>query len=293
MKNVIDRADAMLPGFKELNYKVERELLLNGKSPKTYAAYIRSLADTCLHFGRLPFDISDEEIANFLFTVQKKKNYSETYFKFAVYSLRYLFKIYGLDDRRIQLPSIPRNKQLPTILSPKECKALFKAPERFKDRFLLTLIYSAGLRLSEVQKLELRDIDTERMLIHVRQGKGKKDRYVVLSQLLSDKLSLYCQTYEIEKYVFPGQKKGNYVSKTTIQRTMRNAVKTAGIKKRADVHTLRHCFATHLLENGTDIMTVKEQLGHSDITTTMRYLHVCNLSREKSISPLDTLYNIK
>lgn len=293
MKNVIERAESMLPGFKELNYKVERELMLNGKSPRTYAAYIRSLADISLAFNRLPFEVSDEQIADYLFTVQKEKNYSETYFKFAVYSLRYLFKIYGMDERKVKLPRIPRNKQLPTILSCEECKLLFKAPKRLKDRFMLALIYSAGLRLSEAQKLELRDIDTSRMLIHVRQGKGKKDRYVVLSKFIADKLPLYCQTYEIEKYVFPGQKKGNYVSKTTIQRIMREAVKTSGIHKQADVHTLRHCFATHLLENGVDIVTVKEQLGHSDITTTMRYLHVCHLNRKKSISPLDTLYHIR
>lgn len=289
-KNLVQTASEKIRGFEEIRYQVEKNLMLNGKSQRTYQAYIHHIAGVCLHFDCLPFDISDEQISDFLFKIKKEKNFSETYFKFVVYGLRYLFKIYGFENRKLKLPNIPRNKQLPVILSKTECKKIFSTPKRFKDRFLLSLIYSAGLRLSEVQKIELKDIDTERFLIHVRQGKGKKDRYVVLSKFIAARLDKYCSQYTISKFLFPGQKHGNYIAKTTIQRIMRLAVQESGIKKHADVHTLRHCFATHLLENGVDIITVKEQLGHSDIQTTMRYLHVCNLQRSKSISPLDDLY---
>jgi len=291
MKNIIDRAVCEISGFEEIRHKVERELINNGKSPKTYYAYIRQIASVSLYFGRLPFDVTDEEIAEFLFKVKTENNYSETYFKFTVYGLRYLFRIYDMEERKIQLPSISRYKGLPVVLSNRECKLLFKTLKKFRDRFLLCITYSAGLRLSEVQKLEVRDIDTDRMLLHVRKGKGGKDRYVVLSKFIASKFEEYCTTYKIEEFLFPGQKKGNYLSKTSIQKIIQKAVKQSGIKKNANLHTLRHCFATHLLENGIDIITVKEQMGHSNIQTTMNYLQVCNLERTRSISPLDTLYN--
>lgn len=291
MKNLIEKAVSEIVGFEKLRYKVERNLINNDKSRRTYKAYIHHIASVSMYFKRLPFDISDEEIADYLFKIKTENKYSQTFFKFTVYGLRFLFKIYGFEDRKINLPSLPKNKNLPVILSKSECKRLFKTPKRFKDRFLLCLIYSAGLRLSEAQKLEVRDIDTDRMLLHVREGKGKKDRYIVLSKFIANRFEKYCKEYKIEKYVFPGQKKGNYVSKTTIQRIMREAVKSAKIQKPANLHTLRHCFATHLLENGVDIITVKEQMGHACIQTTMMYLQVSDLQRTKSISPLDSLYN--
>jgi site-specific recombinase XerD len=155
------------------------------------------------------------------------------------------------------------------------------------------LIYSAGLRIGEAQRLERTDIDTERMLIHIRQSKGRKDRYVVLSKLIANKFIKYCLEYKITKYVFPGQKPGNYISKNTIGRILKNALKLSGIEKKVCPHTLRHCFATHMLENGVDTVTVKEQLGHADIQTTMLYLQVSNISRKPAVSPLDSLYGIK
>ena len=183
--------------------------------------------------------------------------------------MRYLFRLYKLDDRRILLPAMSKKIVLPIILSKTECKRLFLAPDNFKDRFLLTLIYSSGLRISEALRPQRFDIDTDRDLLHVRQGKGKRDRYVILS------------------------KEGNYLSKSTVFRIFRDAKKKSNITKPATIHTFRHCFATHMLENGIDIVTVKEQLGHTDIKTTMRYLQVSNLDRKKCISPLDNLYNIR
>ena len=172
MENIIERPSKSVSGFEELRHRVERELTINGKSNKTYYAYMRQIACISLDFGKLPFDITDDEISEYLFKVKTEKGFSETYFKFTVYGLRYLFKIYGYTDRKISLPIIPKRETLPVILSQGECKRLFKTPQKFRDRFLLCKIYSAGLRLSEVQKLEVRDVDTQRMLLHVRLGKG-------------------------------------------------------------------------------------------------------------------------
>ncbi len=240
MKNIIEQAQKSVKGFESMRYKFERDIIVNGKTQKTYKSYIRQIASISLYFNKLPFRIV-----------------------------------------------------LPIILSKTECKRLFLAPDNFKDRFLLTLIYSSGLRISEALRLQRFDIDTDRNLLHVRQGKGKRDRYVVLSKFIAMKFDKYCKAYNIKNYIFPGQKEGNYLSKSTVFRIFRDAKKKSNITKPATIHTFRHCFATHMLENGIDIVTVKEQLGHTDIKTTMRYLQVSNLDRKKCISPLDNLYNIR
>jgi site-specific recombinase XerD len=293
MSTIIERAKVQIKGFTDLSHRLERDIILNGKSRKTFNAYIGQIASIALYFKKLPFDVSDDQIAEFLFQVKTENRYSETYFKFTVYGLRYIFKLYGYNQRKIDLPSIPHEKTLPVILSQQECKQLISLAKTFRDKFLLALIYSAGLRMGEAQRLEKNDIDCQRMLLHIRQGKGKKDRYVVLSKLIANRFDKYCNEYKITKYVFAGQKPGHYISETGMRRILKAALKTAAIEKDVCLHSLRHCFATHLLENGTDIITVKEQLGHEDIQTTMRYLQVANMERTRSISPLDSLYNIK
>lgn len=293
MSTIIERANAQIEGFKGLSHRLERDIIINGKSRKTFDAYIGQIAAISLHFNKLPFDVSDDQIAEFLFYVKKENRYSETYFKFSVYGLRYIFKLYGYTQRKIDLPSIPHEKTLPVILSQQECKRLISSAKTFRDKFLISVIYSAGLRMGEAQRLEKNDIDCDRMLLHVRQGKGKKDRYVVLSKLIAMRFDAYCNQYQITKYVFAGQKQGHYISESGMRRILTAALKTAKIDKDVCLHSLRHCFATHLLENGTDILTVKEQLGHEDIQTTMRYLQVANMERTRSISPLDHLFNIK
>jgi len=293
MKNIIEKAQVLIIGFKDLSYKLERDLILNGKTQKTYKCYIRQIATLALHFNKSPLEVSNEQISDYLFDLQKKSGLSMSYFKSTVYGLRYLFRLYSREDKLIKLPSLPHKKQLPVILSQQECKKLFRSSDKFKDRFMLALIYSAGLRMGELQKLERNDIDTGRMLLHVRQGKGNKDRYIILSKLIAAKYGKYCSEYKIKKYVFPGQKLGHYISRTTVRKILRTALLKCGIQKKVNIHSLRHSFATHMLENGIDIVTVKEQLGHSDIQTTMRYLQVARLDRTSAVSPLDFLYSIK
>jgi len=293
MKNVIETAMSEIGGFRELSSKFERDIILNGNSQKTYDSYIRPIALIALEFNELPINLTNDEIADYLFKIKTENDYSESYFKSTVYGLRYLFRLYGLEDKYIKLPSLPKKKQLPVILSQAECKRLIASGENFKEKYMLALLYSSGLRMGEFQKLERLDIDIERMLIHVRQGKGKKDRYIVLSKLIANRYKKYCNQFNIKKYVFPGQRSGNYISKTSVRKILKKAVLKAGIEKSVNVHTLRHCFATHMLENGIDIVTVKEQLGHAHIQTTMEYLQVARFERKTAISPLDILYGIK
>jgi integrase/recombinase XerD len=156
---------------------------------------------------------------------------------------------------------------------------------------LLSLIYSAGLRVSEVCNLNINDIDSERMQIRVVKSKGKSDRYVVLSEYVLQGLRKYIASSKPQKYLFNGRIKGQPLGKGAVQQSFRLAVSKSGIIKDVSVHSLRHSYATHLLEQGVDIVTIKELLGHSAIETTMMYLHVAKVNRTNAHSPLDRLYN--
>ncbi len=211
--------------------------------------------------------------------------------KHTVYGLRYLFRLFGREDRAIRLPILHRPKKLPVVLSQEECRRLFRTPRLLKHRVMLSLIYSAGLRMSELKNLRPEDIDADRMQIHIRQGKYYKDRYVPLSGLMLRGLRKYQSVIQPKEWLFNGKETGSQISSRGIQWAMREAVKKSGIQKHAVVHTLRHSYATHLLEMGVDIVTIKELLGHQTIQTTMVYLHVARLQPKAAFSPLDKLYD--
>ena len=196
-----------------------------------------------------------------------------------------------MDDQRIKLPVIRHTKKLIVVFSRPELKLLFKAPKSLKYRIVLSLIYSAGLRISELCNLKITDIDSERMQLQVRNSKGNKSRYVILSNCILIGLRKYMLSDEPSVYLFNGKTKGKPLGTGSIQQSFRQAMKATKINKEASVHTLRHSYATHLLEDGVDIVTIKELLGHSNIETTMRYLHVAKISHANAHSPLDTLYN--
>lgn len=269
---------------------LEQQVKLNGYSASTLTNYGRCIAKLSLYFGCTPLELEDEQINEYLLELNATQSPSKSYFKHTVYGLRYVFRLMNRDDRAIRLPSIKKARTLPVVLSRQECKRLFKAPRLLRHRVLLMLIYSAGLRIAEVCRLKIEDIDSDRMRIHVRQSKGRKDRYVVLSPLMLQGLRKYYQGERPVKWLFNGKQPGTSISTHGIQWVMREAVKKAGIRKKATVHTLRHSFATHLLEAGLDIMTVKEQLGHARIETTMEYLHIARINPQQAFSPLDGLY---
>jgi site-specific recombinase XerD len=195
-----------------------------------------------------------------------------------------------MNDKLVKLPSIKHTSKLPVVLNYQECKALFNAPELLKHRILLSLIYSAGLRAREVSRLRLADIDSGRMMIHIRQSKYNKDRYVPLSPLILEGLRKYYYACQPVEYLFNGNTPGSPLSVRGMQWALREAVKRCKLQKGITLHTLRHSYATHLLEFGMDIITIKELLGHERIQTTLIYLHVAKPNRSNLFSPFDRLY---
>jgi len=177
---------------------------------------------------------------------------------------------------------------LPTVLSAKEISKILEVTNNLKHKTILVLIYSAGLRLGELVNLEIGDIDSESMKIHIREAKGKKDRYVMLSEKVLQLLREYYRKYKPERYIIEGQNGGKYSPKS-VQSVFKRALKKAGIRKKATVHTLRHSFATHLLDEGTDIRYIQELLGHKKLETTQIYTHVSSYSINKIKSPADNL----
>nr|WP_240463090.1 tyrosine-type recombinase/integrase [Mesonia aquimarina] len=239
--------------------------------------------------------MDEEQILDYLHVLKSKnKTPSESFFKHTVYGLRYLYRIYDLDVKRIVLPAIKRSKRLPVVLSQKEVKQVLKTPKLLKHRLILALLYGCGLRCFELRNLELKDLDFDRKTLHVRQGKGRKDRYVPLSIILIRGLKRYITAEHPRRWVFNGNDKtGKAVPLSTrgVQWVVREARKHSGIPKEITTHSFRHSYATHLLEMGLDIMSIKELLGHADIQTTLVYLHVAQLGRQKPFSPLDKLYS--
>ena len=196
-----------------------------------------------------------------------------------------------MEDRALRLPTVKNNRKLPVVLSAEELKRLFVAPQRLKHRVLFALIYSAGLRIGEVCRLKISDIDYDRKQIRIEKSKGKFDRYVPLSSHISKGLYKYMKSFMPKVYLFNGKEKGKPLSKSSVQQSFRLAVKKSDILKEVSVHSLRHSYATHLLEQGVDIVTIKELLGHVDIQTTMMYLHVARINRVMAHSPFDRLYS--
>ena len=192
------------------------------------------------------------------------------------------------------LPSIERPKKLPVVLNQREVKQLLRTPKLLKHRLVLALLYGCGLRNFELRNLQRRDLDLDRKMLHVRQGKGRKDRYVPLSEMQIRGLKKYFLAENPAIWCFNGNNpEGDPVqlSSRGIQWIVREARKHSGIPKEITAHTLRHSYATHLLEMGLDIMSVKDLLGHADIQTTLIYLHVAQSGRKKPFSPLDRLYD--
>lgn len=288
---IIEKALECVPGFDRVFQKLKQQVVLRGQSKSTLHNYIRRVAAISLHFGRLPELIADDEINEYLTALAlSAKSPSRSNFKHAVYGLRYYYRLLGQNKRAISLPSLKKDAKLPVILNRSELKELFKAPTLLKHRIVLTLIYSAGLRGQEAINLKLADIDFERKTIHIRQSKYKKDRIVPLSEYMSEGLKKYITAENPVVWLFNGKEADGRYSVRGLSWVMRETLKKTTIKKDVNLHSLRHSYATHLLEDGLNIVTLKELLGHTEITTTMIYLHVAQCPLIKPHSPLDTLY---
>jgi len=287
---IIDRAKQEVIGFTPMFEKLEQKVTLGGMTNSTLLNYGRPIAKISLHFKIPAIKLNEIQINGFLQLLMSGDKPSKSYFKHTVYGLRFLFRIYDLPDKIIKLPSIKNETKLPVVLSPEECKLLFKSGHILKHRVLLSFIYSAGLRLLEVRNVKIADVDFYRMMIHIRQTKYNKDRYVPLSPKMVIGLKKYIAAYDPKIYLFNGREIGSQLSEKGVQWPMREMIKRAGITKQASVHTLRHSYATHLLEQGMDVDTLRKLLGHAHLSTTLIYLHVARLGHSTKFSPFDNLY---
>ncbi len=239
--------------------------------------------------------MSEEQINDYLYHCQNlHKTPSESFFKHTIYGLRAAYKVLGMEKKRIQLPQIKRQKDLPIVLNKQEVRELLNAPKYLKHRLILAMLYGCGLRSYELCNLLQSDVDFKRQSVFVKKQKGKIDRYVPLSQHLIRGLKKYFKTENPIKHVFNSQvtKEGIVQPLTArgIQWVIKESRSKVNTKKKFTAHTLRHSYATHLLEDGLNIMSLKELLGHAHIETTIVYLQVSNSGSSVKFSPLDTLF---
>lgn len=291
---IVEQAIALVPEFEIVVRKLDQQVTLRGQSKSTLNNYIRRIALCVVHFGRLPEQIDPEEINEYLVGLARDpKSPSRSSFKHMVYGLRYYFRLMGMNKNAIALPSLKKETKLPVILNHQELKELFAAPTLLKHRIVLTLIYSAGLRGQEVINLKISDVDFERKTIHIRQSKYKKDRIVPLADSMAIGLKKYLAAENPHIWLFNGKEPDGRYSVKGLSWVMRESLKKTSISKVVSLHSLRHSYATHLLEQGLNIVTLKELLGHASIITTMIYLHIAQCPLIMAHSPLDRLYNFK
>ncbi|MBJ7882312.1 tyrosine-type recombinase/integrase [Gelidibacter salicanalis] len=254
------------------------------------------MAHLALHFKESPETLSVENIQSYLYYCQKlHKTPSESFFKHTIFGLRAAYIVMGMEAKRVALPQIKRDLKLPIVLSQEEVKRLLKAPKYLKHRLIIGMLYGCGLRSYELCNLKLADIDFDRRTVFVPKKKGKIDRYVPLSKYLVRGLKKYIRTENPQGYLFNSQVTKDGVARGLTTNGIRWVIKEnrskIGSSKKITAHTLRHTFATHLLEYGVDIVSLKELLGHAHIEMTLTYLHVANLPSGSKFSPLDKLYD--
>ena len=289
---IVEQAIVLVPEFESVVRRLEQQVVLRGQSKSTLNNYIRRIALFVVHFKQLPEQIDPEEINDYLVALARDpRSPSRSSFKHMVYGLRYYFRLLGMNKNAIALPSLKKDTKLPVILNQQELKELFAAPTLLKQRVVLALIYSAGLRGQEVVNLKISDIDFERKTIHIRQSKYKKDRVVPLADSMALGLKKYLSAENPQLWLFNGKEPDGRYSVRGLSWVMRENLKKTSIQKEVNLHSLRHSYATHLLEQGVNIVTLKELLGHADITTTMIYLHIAQCDLVKAHSPLDRLYH--
>ena len=272
-----------------------RRRMLSDLRTRNYAAntqklYVHHVARFAGHFGRSPAKLGPREVRAYLDHLVEGEQVSWSYFNQAVCALRFLYRV-TLGHRWMieHLPFPRQEKRLPTVLSREEVARFFGAVTNRKHRVVLLIAYAAGLRVSELVALRLGDVDSERMVIHVRQGKGRKDRLVTLSPVLLEELRAYVRWVQPSEWLFPGQDPARHLHARTVQKACKRASEAADLGKRVTVHTLRHSYATHLLEAGTDLRVVQTLLGHTCLRTTAIYTHVSNQRLQEVTSPLDRL----
>lgn len=275
----------------EMRRRMEEELKLRGYSPRTQKAYLDWVARFAQHHRRGPGQMGEEQVRTYLMYLLEDQKLSRSTLVQAFCALKFFYvhvlhRSCAVEDLRF-----PRHqkRKLPRVLSASEVRRLLESAESLKDQVVLMTLYGTGLRLSELIHLQVKDIDSDKMQIRVRQGKGGKDRMVVLSPTLLEALRRYFRKYRPVTWLFYGQAPQKPIDDRAIQRMVHRLSERAGLREGVTTHTLRHSFATHLLEQGAELPYIQQLLGHRDLKTTMLYLRVSPPALRKVISPLDRL----
>jgi integrase/recombinase XerD len=274
----------------ELRRRMIRDMTVRGFSPRTHKAYLSAVRCLARHYRRPPDQLTTDEVQAYLADMITRRKLSWSTRNIAANAFRFIYHVtLRRDAVEFEVPLVKQSQRLPEILSPDEVFRLIESPPNPKHRLLLSTIYAAGLRVSEAVRLRVADIDCERMTLRVVQGKGRKDRVIPLSHRLLEQLKTYWKTRPPQRWLFPNLKATRAIDVTTAQKVFMSAKLRTGITKRGGIHSLRHAYATHLIETGTDVPTVQRLLGHRSVATTMRYFHLSRSRLETIRSPLDLL----
>lgn len=278
--------------IEKLLLEFEQKLILQRyslNSIRNYKSAVKSFLETAEKKFSHPNELNEEMIEKYVLWKVQKHKVGVSHQRMIIASIDKFYK--SLYNRKLDVKHLyPSRKSysLPNYLTKEEVRKLIAKVENIKHRCIIKLLYGSGLRLSELLHLRVSDIDSKSMIIHIRKSKGNKDRVVMLSNSLLQELRIYFKKHKPNDFLFEGQTGGIYSAKS-VQMIVKKAASKAGIKKQVTPHTLRHSFATHLLESGTDVRFIQELLGHNSIKTTEIYTHITNISKSKIKSPLDSL----
>src|SRR5258708_5993983 len=274
-----------------LRQRMTEDMRVRNLAPRTQYSYLYEISRFARHFGKSPDLLGPAEIRAYCLYLVHDKQLSASSINVVLGAMRFLYKVTLRRgwDLEGDIPAYPAPKKLPVVLSQQEVRQFLDAVRNLKHRVILTVCYAAGLRVSEAVHLKTTAIDSQRMVIRVEQGKGRKDRYVMLSPHLLDTLRNYWHQTHPKVWLFPGTRPGQPTSHLTVEWSCRKARERSGLTKPVTPHSLRHAFAVHLLEAGTDLRTIQLLLGHSSLCTTALYLRIATNKVCATASPLDAL----
>ena len=273
-----------------LRQRMLEDMSIRNLAENTQSAYLQQIAAYSRYFNRSPDQLGPEEIRTYQLYLMEVRALTPSSICVATGALRFLYKVTLKRTWAVEeIPMPKRPRKLPEILSPKEVMHFLNAITNHKHRAILMTAYAAGLRVSEATHLKVTDIDSQRMMLRVEQGKGMKDRYVMLSPRLLDVLRSYWKSARPTQWMFPGEVPGQPITREAVGLACQKARRDAGITKPITPHSLRHAFATHLLESGADLRTIQLLLGHRSLATTARYLKVATSTVCATASPFDLL----
>jgi site-specific recombinase XerD len=273
----------------ELRQKFERHLTLYRFSPNTNEAYMNAVKSLAAYYRQPPDKLTDAQVQDYLDYIAADRKLAWNTCNVQFSGIKRFYRHVLNREPKLSIPPRPKERKIFMALSREEVHRIINACDNLKHHTLLLATYSAGLRVSEVVKLQPVHIERSRKMIRVEQGKGRKDRYTVLSNTLLKTLEEYWRTFQPGRWIFFGETKSKPMPVETAQKIYYKAKLEAGVKRGKGIHTLRHSFATHLLEQGTRTYVLQQMLGHKSIRTTVRYLHISNDAISQVVSPADTV----